>query len=164
MFFEIGVFKNLTNFTRKQLHWSLFLIHLQAWRPTSLLKKRLQHRIFPVTSARFLKTAFSIEYLSGGCFCFLFNKSRFFKSSVHVTDVVLFILLIAIIFVKQTGQRIVPMIVPLTEWEQHVFRTTELTFHQLFFLKKTSTWKLYIDVLVFYSRPILSIPLNLSSN
>ena len=30
MFFKIGVLKNFANFTRKRLHWSFFLIKLQA--------------------------------------------------------------------------------------------------------------------------------------
>ena len=32
MFFKAGVLKNFTKITVKQLHWSLFLIKLQAYR------------------------------------------------------------------------------------------------------------------------------------
>ena len=46
MFFKIGVLKNF------------FLIKLQAWRPATLLKKRLQDRCFPVNIAKFLSAPF----------------------------------------------------------------------------------------------------------
>ena len=49
MFFKIGVLKNF---------WSLFLIKLGPWRLAFLLKKRFQHRCFPVNTAKFLRTAF----------------------------------------------------------------------------------------------------------
>ena len=39
MFFKIGVLKDFTNFTGKQLHWSLFLIKLQAFKAGALLKR-----------------------------------------------------------------------------------------------------------------------------
>ena len=35
---KIGVPKNFVNFTGKHLCWSLFLIRLQALKPTTLLK------------------------------------------------------------------------------------------------------------------------------
>ena len=47
-----GVLKNFTNFTGNHLCWGLYLIKLQAWRPASSLKKRLQHRCFPVKFLR----------------------------------------------------------------------------------------------------------------
>ena len=53
MLFEIDLFKNFTTFTGKHLCWSLFLIKLQV-----LLKKRLQHRCFPVNIPKFLKNSF----------------------------------------------------------------------------------------------------------
>ena len=61
MFFKIGCIKNFAIFTGKHLCWGLFLIKLQALRPTTLLKKdsnnfikkRLQHRRFPVNIAKF---------------------------------------------------------------------------------------------------------------
>ena len=47
---------------KKYLFWSLFLIHvlikLQDWWPATLLKKRLQHRCFPVNILKCLKKAF----------------------------------------------------------------------------------------------------------
>ena len=57
MFFKIGVFEKSTIFTGKHLHWSLFLIKLQAWRPATLVK-RLQHMCFSVNIAKFLRTVF----------------------------------------------------------------------------------------------------------
>ena len=49
MFFKIGVLKNFS---------SPFLIKLGPWRLAFLLKKRFQHRCFPVNIAKFLRTAF----------------------------------------------------------------------------------------------------------
>ena len=47
------VLKNLANFIGKQLCWSLSLIKLQA---RNFIKKRLQHRCFPVKCAKNLGT------------------------------------------------------------------------------------------------------------
>ena len=49
MFYKIVVLKNFS---------SLFLIKLGPWRFTFLLKKRFQHRCFPVNIAKFLRIAF----------------------------------------------------------------------------------------------------------
>ena len=47
---------------KKYLFWSLFLIHvlikLQDWWPATLLKKRLQHRCFPVNILKCLTKTF----------------------------------------------------------------------------------------------------------
>ena len=43
-------------FTVKHLCWSLFLIKLEAFWFTTLLKKRLQYRYFLVNIAKFLRT------------------------------------------------------------------------------------------------------------
>ena len=48
VFYKKNVHKNFGIFTGKHLHWSLFLIKLQA------IKKRLQHRCFPVNIAKCL--------------------------------------------------------------------------------------------------------------
>ena len=45
------VLKNFATFTGKHLCWNL-----KALRPATLLKKRLQHRCFPVNIAKFLRT------------------------------------------------------------------------------------------------------------
>ena len=49
-----SVLKNFTNYTGKHLCWSLFLIKLQT---CNFIKKRLQHRYFPVKFAKFLTTS-----------------------------------------------------------------------------------------------------------
>ena len=49
--------KNFANFTGRHLCWSLFLIKLQAFRPATLIKKRIEHRCFPVKFTKFLRTA-----------------------------------------------------------------------------------------------------------
>ena len=41
---------------KKNLCWSLFLIKLQAFKPALVLKKRLQHKCFPVNIVKFLRT------------------------------------------------------------------------------------------------------------
>ena len=61
MFFKVDVLKIFGTFTRKYLCWSLFLIKLQAWR--TIIKKKLQHRCFPVKFAKFIKTPFLTEHL-----------------------------------------------------------------------------------------------------
>ena len=53
MFFKIGVLKRFAIFTGKKLRWSLFEIKLQDWRPTFLLKNRLQYRWFQVNIPKF---------------------------------------------------------------------------------------------------------------
>ena len=60
MFYKIGVLKNFSKFTEKQLRLSLFFIK----RSVILLKKRLQHRCFPVNIAKFLRTLY-LEDTSG---------------------------------------------------------------------------------------------------
>ena len=54
MFFEVGVLKNFAIFTGK--HLEPLFIKLQA---CNFINKRLQHRCFPVNSAKFLKTPIS---------------------------------------------------------------------------------------------------------
>ena len=58
MLFKTCVLKHFTILTGKHLYWSLFLIKLQDWRLVFSLKKRLQHRCFPINIPRFLKAAF----------------------------------------------------------------------------------------------------------
>ena len=52
-----GVRRNFAKFTGKHLCQGPFLMKLQY--PVTLLKKRLQHRCFPVNFANFLRTPFS---------------------------------------------------------------------------------------------------------
>ena len=56
VFYTKAVLKNSAIFTEKHLRWSLFLnknAGLQSW---NFIKKRLQHRFFPVNIAKFLRT------------------------------------------------------------------------------------------------------------
>ena len=50
MFYKINALKNLAIFPGKHLCWRFFL--------KKFIKKRLQHRCFPVNIAKFLKIAF----------------------------------------------------------------------------------------------------------
>ena len=67
MFFKISVLKNFANFTGKHLRWSIFLIKLQAL-ACNVIKKRPQHRCFPVKFEKFLKTPLFTEHLHCDCF------------------------------------------------------------------------------------------------
>ena len=57
------VLRNFTKFTGKHLCQSLFFNKLTGLRTTTLLKKRLWHRCFPVNFAKFLRTPFLAEHL-----------------------------------------------------------------------------------------------------
>ena len=63
-----GVLRNFVKFSGKQLYQSLFFNKVADIRPATLLKKRLWHRCFPVSFAKFLKTLF-LQNTSGGCLC-----------------------------------------------------------------------------------------------
>ena len=52
MFFKIGALKKFANFTGKYLCWSLFLKKLDP-QVCNFIKRRLQHRCFPVKFAVF---------------------------------------------------------------------------------------------------------------
>ena len=56
MFFKIGVLINFTKFTGKHLCWSLFLSKSPGLEAFNFIKKRLQHRCFPVNFVKFIKT------------------------------------------------------------------------------------------------------------
>ena len=61
--FEKVVLKSLAKVTGKQLCQSLFFNKVVDLRTAILLIKRLGHRCFPVSFAKFLRTAFLIEHL-----------------------------------------------------------------------------------------------------
>ena len=63
VFYKKGVLRNSTKFTGKHLCQSLFFNEVAGLRPTTLLKKRLWHRCFPVNFAKFLRTPFFKEHL-----------------------------------------------------------------------------------------------------
>ena len=46
MFFQTGVLNNFAIFTGKHLCWSLFMIKLKAWRPTTILKRDPKTGVF----------------------------------------------------------------------------------------------------------------------
>ena len=53
-----GVLRNCTKFTVKHLCQSLFFNKVAGLRPATLLKKRLWHRCFPMSFAKFLRIPF----------------------------------------------------------------------------------------------------------
>ena len=57
MFFKIDVLRKLPNLAEKHLCWTLFLIKF------FFIKKRLQHRCFPVKFVKLLRTFIFTEYL-----------------------------------------------------------------------------------------------------
>ena len=63
VFCKKGVLENFTKFTGKHLCWSLFFNKVAGLRPESILKKRLQHRCFPLNLVKFLKNSFFKEHL-----------------------------------------------------------------------------------------------------
>ena len=63
VFFKKGDLRNLAKFTGKHLCQSRFLNIVAGLRPTTLLKKKLWHRCFPVNFAKCLRTPFFIEHL-----------------------------------------------------------------------------------------------------
>ena len=73
-FYKINALKNLAIFTGKHLCWRFFLINF--------IKKRLQHRCFPVNIAKCLSTAFYIEYICEYEFFEYYAMLSFFFRSV----------------------------------------------------------------------------------
>ena len=95
-FFKIGVVKNFVTFTGKHLCWSLFLITLQVtklainipewcrrrsgvfivnFEACNFIKRRLQHRCFPMKFEKFSRTPF-LQNSSGGYFCIWFTSCQ----------------------------------------------------------------------------------------
>ena len=68
MFFKIGVLKNFALFTGKHLRWSLFLIKLQARRPSTLSKRDSTQ-------------VFSCEYYE------IFKKDFFYRTLLVVASI-----------------------------------------------------------------------------
>ena len=72
-----GVLRNFTKFTGKHLCQSLFFNKVAGLRPTTLLKKRLCYRCFPVNFAKFLRTPF-LQNTSGRLLLFIASiKSKY---------------------------------------------------------------------------------------
>ena len=78
---EICILKYFTKFTGKHLCQSLFFNKGADLRPAALLKKRLWHRCFPVSSAKYLRTLFYRTPLAASRIFFLsFHYSLLFKT------------------------------------------------------------------------------------
>ena len=75
MFFKAAVLKNVDIFSKIYLCWSFFLIKFLVW--------RLQHRIFPVNIAKFLRTVFFIKHL---LFIMVFQNFMWWYNSLKVLD------------------------------------------------------------------------------
>ena len=67
MFFKIGVLNSFAKFTRKHLSWSLFLIKLQAFRPSTFLKETPTQVLF-CELFKFFKEQLFEQSTSGDCF------------------------------------------------------------------------------------------------
>ena len=63
VFCKKAFLRNFTKFTGKHLCQSLLFNKVSCLRPATLLKKRLQHRCFPVNFAKFLRPPFFTEHL-----------------------------------------------------------------------------------------------------
>ena len=76
VFYKKRCSQNFRKIYRKVLCQSLFFNKVAGLRPTTLLKKRLWCRCFPVNFAKFLRTSF-LQNTSGGCFWH--NNMHFFS-------------------------------------------------------------------------------------
>ena len=99
---KIGVLKNLAKFTGKHFCWSLFPIKLQAL--GLFIKKRPQHRCFPVHFAKFLRTFIFIEHhwwllLNN-------NEKKDFLGSRHPYQITAFFLSLLFPFLNTTYTKI----------------------------------------------------------
>ena len=63
IFFKIVVLKNFAIFTGKHSYWSFFFYKIAGHQACSFVKKRLQHRCFPVNIATFFRTTSFTEHL-----------------------------------------------------------------------------------------------------
>ena len=63
VFCKKGVLRNFTKFTGKRLCQSLFFNKVAGLRPSTLFKKRVWHRCFPVNFVEFLGTPFFKDHL-----------------------------------------------------------------------------------------------------
>ena len=75
---KIGVLKNFSNFTGKQLCWSFFLIKLHTLRPATLLKTDSNTGIFFMKLASFLRMPLFTEHLQWP-FLKIMNSSSYLR-------------------------------------------------------------------------------------
>ena len=73
---KIAILKIFAIFTGKHLCWNLFLIKLQDWRPTNLLKRDSNTGVFLWKLLNFLKQLFW-KTSAKGCFCTFENKEAY---------------------------------------------------------------------------------------
>ena len=83
MFRRKGVLKNFVKLTRKHLWQSLFFNKVAGLGPTTLLKKRLCHRCFPVNFTTFPRTPFFIEHLEWLLLELLILRNRTLKRTLE---------------------------------------------------------------------------------
>ena len=65
---QTAVLRNFAIFTGKQLWCDLFFNRVADLQASNCIKKRLQHRCFPVNICEIFRTPF-LQNASGGCFC-----------------------------------------------------------------------------------------------
>ena len=80
MFFKIGALKNFANFYRKTPVLDSLFNKVAGPQACSFIKKRLQHRCFPVKFAKLLRTPFFTEHL----------RWQVIKASAYLTSLVTF--------------------------------------------------------------------------
>ena len=68
VFYKKGIFKNFSKCAGQHLYRRSFLNKIAGVRPTTLLKKRLRHKCFPVNFVKFLEY-FLYRTTPGNCFC-----------------------------------------------------------------------------------------------
>ena len=73
-----GVLKNSTNFTGKHVFWSLLDL-----RSTTLFKKMLQHRFYPVKLAKVFRTPI-LKNIANDCFCCLIGLLNSGNISIYI--------------------------------------------------------------------------------
>ena len=81
LFCKIGVLRNVPKFIGKHLYLSLNKV--AGLRPTTLLKKRLWHRCFPVTFLKFLTTPF-LQNTSGRLLLLIADSIILLKSANNI--------------------------------------------------------------------------------
>ena len=92
MFCKKGVLRNFPKFTGKHLCQSLFFNKVAGLRPSTLLKKRLWHRCFPVNFVKFLRTPFLTEHLwwlLQSCYCrcqWFINKANWKLNNANLCE------------------------------------------------------------------------------
>ena len=82
-----SVLKSFAKFTEKHLYQSLFFDKVAGLSPTTLLKKTLWHRSFPLNFAKNFNNTFFLWNTSGSCFWRLRVKCRSIYFSKDFVDI-----------------------------------------------------------------------------